>query len=162
MAGRGSFYRSQHELICVFKKGTSAHVNSFELGQHGRSRTRMFGHTPASTRSKRVARMSCACTRPSSRPGWSPTRCWIARDGDRVGPIHGLGYDNHRRRDRRSARLRRGVESALRRCCRAPLGGVYRKGRDPTSHRTDLCGGSGGPKCAGDSSRRTAAGAEAP
>ena len=42
--GQGSFYRSQHEMICVFKKGTSAHVNSFELGQHGRSRTNVWSY----------------------------------------------------------------------------------------------------------------------
>jgi DNA modification methylase len=40
--GQGSFYRSQHEMICVFKKGTVAHLNSFELGQHGRSRTNVW------------------------------------------------------------------------------------------------------------------------
>jgi DNA modification methylase len=40
--GQGSFYRSQHEMICVFKKGKAAHANSFELGQHGRSRTNVW------------------------------------------------------------------------------------------------------------------------
>jgi DNA modification methylase len=40
--GQGSFYRSQHELICVFKKGKAAHANSFELGQHGRTRTNVW------------------------------------------------------------------------------------------------------------------------
>ena len=34
----GTFYRSRHELIFAFKVGTAAHVNSFELGQHGRYR----------------------------------------------------------------------------------------------------------------------------
>ena len=42
--GQGSFYRSQHELICVFKKGKAAHANSFELGQHGRSRTNVWSY----------------------------------------------------------------------------------------------------------------------
>lgn len=31
-----TFYLSRHELIFAFKVGTAAHVNSFELGQHGR------------------------------------------------------------------------------------------------------------------------------
>src|SRR5262249_19091648 len=35
-AGMGSFYRSKHELIAVFKVGTAKHINNFELGQHGR------------------------------------------------------------------------------------------------------------------------------
>jgi DNA modification methylase len=35
----GSFYRSRHELIFAFKNGSNPHINSFELGQHGRYRT---------------------------------------------------------------------------------------------------------------------------
>jgi DNA modification methylase len=40
--GMGSFYRSKHELIFAFKKGTEPHFNSFELGQHGRYRTNVW------------------------------------------------------------------------------------------------------------------------
>ena len=41
-AGQGSFYRSQHELVFVFKHGTAPHLNTFELGQHGRNRTNVW------------------------------------------------------------------------------------------------------------------------
>lgn len=41
-AGMGTFYRSQHELITVFKYGTAEHINNFELGQYGRSRTNLW------------------------------------------------------------------------------------------------------------------------
>lgn len=41
-AGQGSFYRSQHELIFVFKNGDDAHTNNFELGQHGRNRSNVW------------------------------------------------------------------------------------------------------------------------
>ena len=41
-AGMGTFYRSQHELIAVFKVGNGPHINSFELGQHGRYRTNVW------------------------------------------------------------------------------------------------------------------------
>ena len=41
-AGMGTFYRSQHELIAVFKLGDGPHINSFELGQHGRRRTNVW------------------------------------------------------------------------------------------------------------------------
>ncbi len=41
-AGMGTFYRSQHEMIAVFKVGTAPHINSFELGQHGRRRTNVW------------------------------------------------------------------------------------------------------------------------
>ncbi|MEQ1899524.1 MAG: DNA methyltransferase [Devosia sp.] len=40
--GMGTFYRSRHELIFAFKNGTTPHLNSFELGQHGRYRTNVW------------------------------------------------------------------------------------------------------------------------
>lgn len=48
-AGMGSFYRSQHELIFAWKSGTGAHINNFELGQHGRSRTNVWRYDGIST-----------------------------------------------------------------------------------------------------------------
>ena len=36
-AGQGSFYRSQHKLIFVFKFGSAPHRNNVELGRHGRN-----------------------------------------------------------------------------------------------------------------------------
>ncbi len=47
--GMGSFYRSQHELVFVFKKGTAAHVNTIELGGNGRYRTNVWGYRGANT-----------------------------------------------------------------------------------------------------------------
>ena len=40
--GMGTFYRSRHELVFAFKHGTAAHINAFELGQHGRYRTNVW------------------------------------------------------------------------------------------------------------------------
>ena len=37
--GMGSFYRSQHELVFVFKNGREQHVNNVQLGRFGRNRT---------------------------------------------------------------------------------------------------------------------------
>ena len=42
--GMGTFYRSRHELIFAFKNGTAPHINSFELGQHGRYRTNVWNY----------------------------------------------------------------------------------------------------------------------
>ena len=47
--GMGSFYRSQHELIFVFKKGNASHINNFELGQHGRSRSNVWTYAGVNT-----------------------------------------------------------------------------------------------------------------
>ena len=33
--GMGAFYRSRHELIFVFKKGSAPHTNDFGLGNTG-------------------------------------------------------------------------------------------------------------------------------
>ncbi len=48
-AGMGSFYRSQHELVFVFKKGAAPHINNFELGQHGRYRTNVWNYSGVNT-----------------------------------------------------------------------------------------------------------------
>jgi len=36
--GMGSFYRSQHELVLLFKHGRGTHRNNVQLGQYGRNR----------------------------------------------------------------------------------------------------------------------------
>ena len=48
--GMGTFYRSRHELIFAFKNGTAPHINSFELGQHGRYRTNVWEYKGVNTR----------------------------------------------------------------------------------------------------------------
>lgn len=46
--GMGTFYRSRHELVFAYKYGDAAHINSFELGQHGRYRTNVWNYPSAS------------------------------------------------------------------------------------------------------------------
>ncbi|MBR0703681.1 ParB N-terminal domain-containing protein [Bradyrhizobium diazoefficiens] len=48
-AGMGSFYRSQHELVCVFKSGTAPHINNIELGRFGRNRTNVWNYEGVSS-----------------------------------------------------------------------------------------------------------------
>ncbi len=43
-AGMGSLYRSKHELVFVFKKGTAPHINNVELGRFGRNRTNVWDY----------------------------------------------------------------------------------------------------------------------
>lgn len=47
--GMGTFYRSRHELVFAFKKGSASHVNAFELGQHGRYRTNVWQYKGVNT-----------------------------------------------------------------------------------------------------------------
>lgn len=42
--GMGTFYRSQHELVFVFKSGSGKHQNHFKLGQHGRYRSNLWNY----------------------------------------------------------------------------------------------------------------------
>jgi DNA modification methylase len=48
-AGMGSFYRSQHELIFVWKNGRGKHANNIQLGKHGRNRTNVWTYAGANT-----------------------------------------------------------------------------------------------------------------
>lgn len=48
-AGMGSLYRSQHELVAVFKSGTDPHINNVELGRHGRSRSNVWTYAGVNT-----------------------------------------------------------------------------------------------------------------
>jgi DNA modification methylase len=42
--GMGTFYRSKHELVCVFKVGEAPHTNTFGLGDTGRYRTNVWDY----------------------------------------------------------------------------------------------------------------------
>lgn len=48
-AGMGSFYRSRHELISLFKVGNAKHVNNVQLGKHGRNRSNVWTYPGANT-----------------------------------------------------------------------------------------------------------------
>jgi DNA modification methylase len=48
-AGMGSLYRSQHELLPLFKKGSAPHVNNISLGKRGRHRTNLWTYPGASS-----------------------------------------------------------------------------------------------------------------
>jgi DNA modification methylase len=48
-AGQGSFYRSQHELIAIFRVGDAAHLNNIELGRHGRNRSNVWHYSGVNT-----------------------------------------------------------------------------------------------------------------
>jgi hypothetical protein len=53
--GMGSLYRSQHELIFLFKNGKECHRNNVQMGQFGRYRTNVWNYPGVNSfsRSKR-------------------------------------------------------------------------------------------------------------
>jgi DNA modification methylase len=65
-AGMGSFYRSKHELVFVWKLGTAAHINNFELGQHGRHRTNVWDYAGVNT--MRAGRLEELAMHPTVKP----------------------------------------------------------------------------------------------
>lgn len=46
--GIGSFYRSRHELVFVFKNGKGPHRNNVQLGRYGRNRTNIWEYPSVS------------------------------------------------------------------------------------------------------------------
>lgn len=64
--GMGTFYRSRHELIFVFKNGTKPHINNFELGQHGRYRTNVWEYRGVNT--LKAGRMDELTLHPTVKP----------------------------------------------------------------------------------------------
>jgi DNA modification methylase len=65
-AGQGSFYRSQHELIFVYKNGDGPHTNNFELGQHGRNRSNIWNY--AGINAFRAGRLDELSLHPTVKP----------------------------------------------------------------------------------------------
>lgn len=63
---QGSFYRSQHELIYVYKHGTGPHLNNIELGKHGRNRSNVWTYPGANT--FRSGRMADLAAHPTVKP----------------------------------------------------------------------------------------------
>ncbi len=47
--GMGSFYRSKHELVLVYRSGKLQHRNNVQLGRHGRNRTNVWDYAGANT-----------------------------------------------------------------------------------------------------------------
>ncbi len=46
-AGMGSFYRSQHELIFVYRSGSASAINNIDLGRNGRNRSNVWAYPGA-------------------------------------------------------------------------------------------------------------------
>lgn len=50
--GMGSWYRSQHELVLVFKQPGAKHTNNIQLGKHGVNRTNIWAYPSAASSRK--------------------------------------------------------------------------------------------------------------
>jgi DNA modification methylase len=66
--GMGSFYRSQHALIFVFRNGKRQHRNNIQLGQFGRNRTNVWEYPGVNTLSKRGDEGNLLSLHPTVKP----------------------------------------------------------------------------------------------
>jgi DNA modification methylase len=65
-AGMGSLYRSKHELVFVYRVGSAPHLNTVELGKHGRNRTNVWDYP--SVNSMRGSRREDLALHPTVKP----------------------------------------------------------------------------------------------
>jgi DNA modification methylase len=66
--GQGSFYRSRHELVFVFKNGKGNHRNNVMLGQFGRYRTNVWEYPSAISFSKQSDEGNLLSSHPTVKP----------------------------------------------------------------------------------------------
>lgn len=66
--GMGSLYRSQHELVFVFKHGKAPHRNNVELGKYGRYRTNVWNYPGANTLSRKQKDENLLALHPTVKP----------------------------------------------------------------------------------------------
>lgn len=67
-AGMGSFYRSRHELVFVFRNGKDPHRNNVQLGRFGRNRTNVWEYAGANTFSKQGEEGNLVALHPTVKP----------------------------------------------------------------------------------------------
>jgi DNA modification methylase len=68
-AGMGSLYRSQHELVFVFKqRGGGAHRNNVQLGQFGRNRSNVWNYPGANSFARCGAEGNLLALHPTVKP----------------------------------------------------------------------------------------------
>lgn len=60
----GSLYRSQHELVHIFKSGAASHINNVMLGKFGRNRTNVWQYDGANSFSRREELALHSTTKP--------------------------------------------------------------------------------------------------
>jgi DNA modification methylase len=67
-AGMGSLYRSQHELIFVFKHGKESHRNNVQLGQYGRYRSNVWHYPGVNSFSRSTEEGNLLALHPTVKP----------------------------------------------------------------------------------------------
>ena len=67
-AGMGSLYRSQHELVFLFKHGRDAHQNHVQLGRYGRNRSNVWNYPGVNSFSRSGTEGNLLALHPTVKP----------------------------------------------------------------------------------------------
>ena len=67
-AGMGSLYRSQHELVFVFKTGRGRHRNNVQLGRFGRNRSNLWRYSGVNSFSRQTEEGNLLALHPTVKP----------------------------------------------------------------------------------------------
>ena len=66
--GMGSLYRSQHELVFVFKTGSGPHRNNVQLGRFGRNRSNVWRYPGVNSFSRKTEEGNLLALHPTVKP----------------------------------------------------------------------------------------------
>jgi hypothetical protein len=150
--GMGSLYRSQHELVYVFKNGTGRHRNNVQLGQYGRNRTNVWSYPGVNNFGRGGEEGNLLKLHPTVKPVGLGGRCdpGLLRTWRHcVGSFSRQRVNPHRRRAGRANLLRRGDRPSLCRYAHSTLAALHRRNcgsrRNRRAFRT-------GPDCRGGAS----------
>jgi hypothetical protein len=143
-AGQGSFYRSQHEFVLVFKNGTAPHLNTFRARPawaHPHQCLDLCGREHVSGRAH--GRSRHAPDRETRGAGRGRHEGLLSAQGSGARPLHGLGHDDHGGREGWAARQWHRVRPGLCRRRTPALAGLFAQGRGARGDGPDLRGGRG-------------------
>lgn len=66
--GMGSLYRSQHELVFVYKSGREGHTNNVQLGRFGRNRTNVWSYPGINSFARKTDEGNLLALHPTVKP----------------------------------------------------------------------------------------------
>ena len=137
--GMGTFYRSKHEMVFVFKVGSGPHINNFGLGEKGRYRTNVWDYAGVNTFKR--GRMDELRAHPTVKPlplVVDALKDCSTRGGLVLDPVRRQRHDPAGGGEDRPRRPRHRARPALRRRRHRPLAGTDRRGSGSCRDRQDV------------------------
>src|SRR5262249_11753710 len=96
-AGMGSLYRSQHELVFVFKHGRADHRNNVHLGRFGRNRSNIWRYPGSNSFGRSKEEGNPSALHPTVKPEAMVADATLDCSARGTGPRSLSGYAEDRR-----------------------------------------------------------------